>query len=217
MKELKNIYEVLDFIKDRPSMFIGDNKITSLKIFLDGYQLSNRLHNIETELIFPPFYYFHRWIQLHFNSTLSTAGYSQIILQNNNNNEEKSLSSFFSFINDFKELRPVNIINAKLGELEISFHHSKQCKVKTIDPKTNEKHFIYKNADEIFIVEVSHSFGFGLFIKLNGLLIKDWIGYELFDTKQEAFNYANSLFGESLKWNYSKNNLDNLILYILKG
>ncbi len=216
MKDLKNIYEMLDFIKERPSMFIGDNKITSLRTFLDGYQLSNRLHNIQDELIFPPFYYFHRWVQLHFKSELSTAGYSHIMLQNNNNDEEKSLNSFFSVIDDFKELKPVNIIEAKLGESEVSFHHSTQCQIKTIDPKTNEKYFIYKNADEIFIVEVSNNFGFGVFVKLNGFLIRRWIGYELFDTKQEAFNYAYSLFGESLKWNYSKNNLEDLILYILK-
>ena len=208
---------MLDFIKDRPSMFISENKISFLKTFLDGYQLANRLHKVEAELIFPPFYYFHRWVQLHFNSSLSTtAGYSHIILQNNNNNEAESLNSFFSILKDFKELKPLRIIHSKLGESEMSFHHSNECQIKSINPMTNEKHYIYENADEIFIVETSDNFGFGVFIKLNGLLIRTWIGYELFDTTQEAFNYSSSLFGQSLKWNYIKNNLEELIQYILK-
>lgn len=207
---------MLDFIKDRPSMFISENKISSLRTFLDGYLLANRLHKTEAELIFPPFYYFHRWVQLHFNSSLSTAGYSHIILQNNNNDEAESLKSFFSILKDFKKLKPLSIIHAKLGESEISFHHSNECGIKNINPTTNEKQFIYENADEIFIVETSDNFGFGVFVKLNGLLIRTWIGYELFDTKEEAFNYSSSLFGQSLKWNYVKNNLEELILYILK-
>lgn len=91
---INNIYDLIDLMKERSGMFIGENKISAMSSFLDGYQFCARTHNIKQEKVFPPFWYFHEWAIETYKWYESTAGWKTIILQENDNDEAKALTVF---------------------------------------------------------------------------------------------------------------------------
>ncbi|WP_196887291.1 hypothetical protein [Aureivirga sp. CE67] len=202
IKEIENIYDLINLVERRPELYIGDARISSLRIFLDGYQFSATVHNIEKEQVFPPFWYFHEWAMHKYGWGESTAGWKNIILEENQNDEELALKKCFELLKEFRTLKPISIKRSKLNQTNIKFHHSENCKIKRcIDPVRQLTEPLYENADEIFIVQFSHDFGFSIFVKLND----ESIGFnwrERFKTNKEAVTKSETLFGESLKWEY---------------
>ena len=58
---MNEIYEILDLIKIRPAMYIGDHSITALYSFLNGYSMALNRLSIEdhTDTLLPlPFWFF---------------------------------------------------------------------------------------------------------------------------------------------------------------
>ena len=200
--EIENIYNLIDLVERRPGMYIGDARISSLRSFLDGYQFAATVHNIEKKQVFPPFWYFHEWAMHKYGWGESTAGWKNIILEENQNDEELALTKCFELLKEFRTLKPKSIKRSKLNQTNIKFHHSENCKIKrSIDPVRQLTGPLYENADEIFIVEFSHNFGFSIFVRLNDESIGlDW--RERFKTNEEAVDKSETLFGESLNWEY---------------
>jgi hypothetical protein len=166
---VQNIFEVIENIKARPALFFGDSKITSLNAFLHGYDFCESVNGKQQNHVFPPFWYFNEWAMHKYNWPESTAGWKNIILQENQNDEEKALKVFFEMIEEFKTLHPLSIQKLILTDQHLTFHHSEQCAIKRGDKKP-----IYVKADEILIVEFSHSFGFSFFVLSNGRHIGGW-------------------------------------------
>ena len=215
--EINNIYDLIELIEKRPGMYIRDARISSLRSFLDGYQFSAMVHNIEKEQVFPPFWYFHEWAMHKYGWGESTAGWKNIILEENQNDEELALTKCFELIREFRTLKPISIQRSKLNKTNIKFHHSEDCKIKRyIDPIKQLTGPLYENADEIFIIEFSHNFGFSIFIGLNGKSIGlDW--RDRFKTDEEAIAKAETLFGESLIWENLTGDLIKLGKSIIKN
>jgi len=74
-----NIYVLLDSMRKRPAMYIGDNNIFQLDSFLGGYfhaMIQVGADFIET----PSFDDFHDWIAHRFGYRESTAGWPRMIL-----------------------------------------------------------------------------------------------------------------------------------------
>lgn len=49
---LRNVYDLIDLMKRRPAMYIGENKISAMNSFLDGYYFCAATHNIQEEKVF---------------------------------------------------------------------------------------------------------------------------------------------------------------------
>lgn len=204
---VENIFDLIELIKKRPAMYTGENSITSMRTFLDGYEFACFVNNIECHTIYPLFWYFHEWAMEKYNWSESTAGWKNIILQENQNDEEKALTVFFELIENFRKLKPISIEYIELTEDNLKFHHSELCKTKMYDPKTNSSNLpVYENADEILLVEHSHNFGFSIFITYkNRLLDYDW--RRRFISSENAKMFAKTLFDTNKQWKPLTENL----------
>ena len=92
-------YEMLQRIKQRPGMFLGQCSITRLRAFLDGYMGSR------SDLGLPPtqqeleFNQFQEWVQTRFKIS-SSHGWDSIILFYSAD-ERDSLNNFFELFEQF--------------------------------------------------------------------------------------------------------------------
>ncbi len=73
-----NIYDILDKVRKRPGMYIGDEKLENMRSYLAGYQMAMMDLNLE-DTAEPSFYEFHEWIRNRFNYYESTAGWCNMI------------------------------------------------------------------------------------------------------------------------------------------
>lgn len=95
------LYQVLQEIKTRPGMFLGNCSITRLRAFLDGYMSARAdlgLSPTEQEKTFNGF---QAWIQKRFNIT-STQGWDRIILFHSAD-EREALDHFFQLFEQFQQ------------------------------------------------------------------------------------------------------------------
>jgi hypothetical protein len=110
--DLKNIYDVLDYIKYRPSLFISRKHITTLWDFLSGYQMAATFRkSFKNQL--PQFSYFSFWVKGRVKSEYDfSAGWYYHLLSHFKNDEEKAFEYFFEILEEFKTSIPVcEIIN----------------------------------------------------------------------------------------------------------
>lgn len=102
------LYQVLQEIKARPGMFLGNCSITRLRAFLDGYRSARAdlgLPLTEQEKTFDRF---QSWIQTRFSIT-STHGWDRIILFHSAD-EREALDHFFQLFEQFQqaEVSPID-------------------------------------------------------------------------------------------------------------
>ena len=69
-EKIENIYNLIDVIEQRTSMFIPDKSITSLFTFLSGYLAFLEIHNI-IEKDVPDFNNFSKWLAEKFKWNLA--------------------------------------------------------------------------------------------------------------------------------------------------
>lgn len=214
--KIDNIFELIEFVKKRPGMYLGDTSITSMNTFLDGYNFACFVNNIDNHDVYPLFWYFHEWAKEKYNWYESSAGWKNIILKENQNDEIKSLAVFFELIEEFKNLTPLSIEYIELNEDNLKFHHSELCKTKSYDPKSSILNLpVYENADKVFLIEHSHNFGFSVFITYQNILLGyDW--RKRFKTPKKAKLFAKSLFDVDEKWKPLTGNLTEKINEIIK-
>jgi len=190
---INNIYDLIEKIKSRPAMYIGDNKISSFRSYIDGYSSALKIHGIKFESTFPPFWYFHEWVMQKYNWRESTTGWNNIILKENNYDDEKSLTIFFELFDEFKTLKPISAEQIKLTKKNISFYH-KNCQM--MDGNGNP---IYENAEEIFLIKFSPNLGFYFFmIDKNKIQGTSWM--ERFKNEKLAKTHIETLFDVQNSW-----------------
>ncbi len=206
--KINNIFELIEFIQKRPGMYIGNNTITSMETFLNGYIFASDINNLNLD-IYPKFWYFHEWVKEHYNWFESTAGWKNIILAESNNDEEKALNVFFELIAKFKEIKPISVKYIYLENENITFYLSELLK----ESKSNQFSLppLYKNAEKVILVEHSQNFGISVFItSQQEILGLDW--RERFKSTQKAINFINKLFNINRKFKKVEN--INLVEYI---
>jgi hypothetical protein len=201
---VNNIYDLIEMIKRRPAMYIGDSKISTINTFLHGYCFATEIYKVECPAEFPPFWYFHEWAMDQYNWYESTAGWKNIILKENDNDEERSLQVFFQFIDEFKKLHPIGIEKAILKSGNLAFHHSDNCKIKYGDGKP-----VYENANEVMLVRFSHDFGVSVFVVKDSKVVgSEWT--TRFDTPKEAKLRVERLFSD-VEWNEQNGDLTEML------
>lgn len=205
--EIRNIYDLIDLLEKRPAMYLGDKNISCLRSFLDGYQFAQESNKPFTEEVFPPFWYFHEWAMHQYGWGESTAGWKNILLDENGGDEEKALDDFFRQVKVFKELVPVSIRKATLTKENLEFHFSDACGHKRyVDVVNQIVGPLHNHADEVFIIEFSHQFGFSVFVRSKN----EWIGHEWMDRfkhSEDAIKLTEYLFGKQLNWSVVKGDL----------
>ena len=102
MSKIANIFDLIDKIEGRTSMWIPDKSIESLSNLLFGYLTCLKIHGI-IEKIVPDFNYFSDWLKQEFDWNLVYGwGYA---IKNNCTDSEDPLTRFFSLVKGFLQSR----------------------------------------------------------------------------------------------------------------
>lgn len=191
--KIYNIYELINLIREKPGMYIGDPKISTMSAFLNGYELTSMIHNIEGLNVFPPFWYFNEWAMRTYGWSQSTAGWANIILEENDRDEEKALLVFFDLIDEFKTLKPVSIQRLKPGAKHMDFYSTQSSHANMLYSKP------YDKIDEVLLVNFSHHFGYSYFLILEQKVLGlEW--HARYRNEASAKNGVERLFGTDIVW-----------------
>ncbi|MCL1474659.1 hypothetical protein [Argonema antarcticum] len=94
-----SFYDLLQKIKQRPSLYLGNRSINHLQVFLDGYTFARRQLGVPLTEEEREFENFQEWIEQRFNQP-STQSWARIILFYSED-ERDALDSFFELFEDF--------------------------------------------------------------------------------------------------------------------
>ena len=94
--------ELLDVIREKPVLYMGESTLTALYHFLGGYETAKYIHQIPLRNILP--IDFNDWVayRLHFRE--SSSGYKRMILQHFPD-ESVALDQFFRLIDEHRTRR----------------------------------------------------------------------------------------------------------------
>lgn len=109
------LYELIQKIKKRPSLYLGKPSIEHLQVFLDGYLFARRQLNISLTEQEQQFEGFQGWIEERFNQK-NTQSWTKIILFYSQD-EQTALSRFFELFDEF-------INQNQSSSAELSLHRS---------------------------------------------------------------------------------------------
>ena len=98
---------LLEEIRQRPPMYLGDRSLSALQHFLNGYTHALRIHRIAQPGWMLP-QDFHDWVayRLHFKE--STSGYRNMLLKRNPS-EADALEKFFELLDEYDKREPIEV------------------------------------------------------------------------------------------------------------
>lgn len=94
-----DLYELIEKLRKRPSLYLGKPSIEHLQVFLDGYTFARRQLNIPITKQEREFEGFQNWVECRFNQK-DTQSWAKIILFYSED-ERAALDSFFDCFDDF--------------------------------------------------------------------------------------------------------------------
>jgi hypothetical protein len=94
---------LLDAIRERPAMYMGERSLSALWHYLHGYIEALRFHDIVTRDVLPPD--FHDWVAYRLHFYESTSGYRNMILKRVPD-EAAALDRFFELLDDHRARKP---------------------------------------------------------------------------------------------------------------
>ena len=98
------IFELLDKIKERPSLYLSGDSINHLKAFLDGYYFCKHSFVLSNSLQDQNWFRFQQWIEEKY-SIRTSQSWAQIILFFSTD-ECEALNNFFDLLEEFKNNQP---------------------------------------------------------------------------------------------------------------
>jgi len=98
-----NLYTLLDSIREKPYLYLGNRHLSTLHYTINGYKLYC-LHNEIDENLTPKWNDFHDFVAVQLNYAESTTGYKNMILEKNEFDEEKGLIKFYELFDLFRKL-----------------------------------------------------------------------------------------------------------------
>lgn len=192
-------FKLIEKIRSRPAMFLGDLSITKLKVFIDGYIFAINDYNIaDSKTIQPlPFCFFHEYVACCYNFYESTSGWLNMILTQVDN-EEEGLALFFKLFDEFKQIKFEEIFSCEINQLHLEFHNNNECAPKSLsDNNFDIIKPLYQNPQKIYYVKLSNNIGYVGFVEIENkyVFIK-----EIYKTKGDIISYWQCCFGDSLTW-----------------
>ena len=99
-----SIFELIEKegFRKRTAMYISEDRISTLKAFMDGYFYALDAMEIHLQETGPKFEGFNDWVAAYFGWSESTAGWKNIILQESNGDESAAVDLFFKVYDKFK-------------------------------------------------------------------------------------------------------------------
>ena len=117
-----NIYVLLDQVKKRKAMFLGnDYNFQSLNAFVTGYLFAANEEQLKTNE-FNDFSYFNIWLLGYLEIGKSSFGWYHHIKERNLESDENAFDMFFKLLEVFKVDRPIEcVFQTKIGKVSDHF------------------------------------------------------------------------------------------------
>jgi hypothetical protein len=114
---MKNFYDVLQTIRQRPALYLGQNSIFSLQAFLDGYYFARRDLNIALTDQEEAFQVFLQWMRQKFH--VETGQLWASIVLAHAIDERDAVTQFFQLWDEFRATRESEVQPdpVKLGQI----------------------------------------------------------------------------------------------------
>jgi hypothetical protein len=107
----RNVFDWLDEIRGRFSMYVRDNSLYALEDILWGYQLGIGAHNIIEDV--PQMNrHFLDWLRFQ-GWSFGACGLAYVITQRYRDNKQ-AVAAFFSLVDEYRRLRPTVLCTVKL-------------------------------------------------------------------------------------------------------
>lgn len=215
-----NFYKDIALIRTRPGMFIGDNKISSLRTFLDGYRYAQLYFQESPISLEPlPFFMFHDFVANYYHES-ACMGWNGIILQQTNNNEEEGLKLFFELFDIFRSIRIVDCQVAELTPENIEYHNTANivCKqfireynsgveynYEAVTSENDIKVPIYIHSQKVYCVKLTDNYGYLLLIEYPDAFC---VGskYNYIMTEENIKKYTENNYGQ-MQWEMADKNI----------
>jgi hypothetical protein len=101
-KQIKTVYDLLDVIRERSGMWIGDASITRLSSFLDGFHVGLGAADRELDPETPAFQDFHDWVATRLGRSKNGHGWSSMLLEAADGDEQSALDAFWKELDAFR-------------------------------------------------------------------------------------------------------------------
>lgn len=164
-------FELIERLKVRTGMYIGDYEITRFESFLYGYSTAKADYEIHDEperhFLFPlDFRYMHKFAAVKCGEDSDSLGWRKLILDYCNGDEGKALDTFFEFFDEFKALYIKSGRVAVLTQENIDYHNS-DCKWRRSISATDTKKTapLIINPMKVYEIELSSELGWLLAIE----------------------------------------------------
>ncbi|MCL2047050.1 MAG: hypothetical protein FWG88_11800 [Oscillospiraceae bacterium] len=204
---MQYIQHEIENIKNKPYLHLGNNNLSTMHTYLNGFTAALHLLKIEnkTDMLLPlPFEFFHDFVSFRYIGQQSSAGWCRIILETNNNDEEASLKVFFQLHSDFLDLSIKNCKYSQLSEIERGYHKTHpNVPTRAVAPDFKPEP-LFINPIEVYIIELTSS----NCIVLVNTNTSHCLYQRLFGNESEANHFIEQCFGSSLNWvNKKLNNI----------
>lgn len=102
--EVSSVYQLLDMIRQKPGIYIGEPSLTGLYHFLHGFEYALMATGNPFDDEDPPFSGFHDWIAGRFGFAESTPGWRNMLLRSVGD-ETAAFARFFSELAEYRRSR----------------------------------------------------------------------------------------------------------------
>lgn len=157
------IFELIERLKQRYALYIGEKSITRLYVFLIGYATAEHDYGLtenaepSNSLLPLNWWFMHEFAKIKCGEKESTSGWCEMILCYCNGDESAALDKFFEIFDEFKSLKLINVKKAVLSTENRCCNNSMEHCHKEIAGKAEA---FYKNPIAVYICELSGNNGF---------------------------------------------------------
>jgi hypothetical protein len=110
-----NLYQILDLIRARPGLYIGEKSITLLCGWIAGWGFV--LGEDAYQGTHPPFADFNDWVALRLGFYESTSGWRRMLLSSDEaNDEESAFDRFFMLLDEFRARQARIVLHAAVNQ-----------------------------------------------------------------------------------------------------
>ena len=195
---------IINNIRPRPALYLGECNITKLRAFLDGYQTALYDFDIpedDRDALLPlSFWFFHEYVARCFGYIGSTAGWCNMILDQTDHDEEKGLCLFFTLYDEFMQLKIARIFTADLSSANKTHHITdKYAPRRMTGEHYNIAEPMYKNPISISYAQLTNDAGHESYICIVQTETERIIEDNLYSNEANVIKYFEQCFG-AVNW-----------------